>query len=123
MTVTFHEDVTVAESHFVLRRGDGAEIDFDVTYDASTSTATLVSQTPLGFGRFELIIDDAIIDAAAGLALDGEIAEESGSAVLPSGDGVPGGNAVFEYVSAVTRRPSSRMSPAVPGAAKGRRTD
>ena len=115
ITVTFHEDVVVDDSHFVLRRMDGTEMDLDVTYDAGTSTATLVSQTPLGMGRFKLIIDDTIVDAAAGLALDGEIAETSASEVLPSGDGVAGGDAVVEYVSIVTRRPSTRAVPETPG--------
>jgi hypothetical protein len=111
MAVTFHENVIVDGSHFALRRAGGSEEDLDVTYDPETYTATLASREPLGFGRFELIIDDEIVDASAGLALDGEIYAASGSAQFPSGDGVAGGDAVIEFVTIFTRRPSARRSP------------
>jgi len=106
IAVTFDEDVIVDGSHFSLRRFDRSEVELNMTYDAATFTASLVSRAPLGFGTFELIIDDAIVDAAAGLALDGEIV--SGPSGLPSGDGVAGGDTVIEYVTVVTRRPSAR---------------
>jgi hypothetical protein len=64
----------------------------------------------LGSGRFELTIDDAIVGAATGFALDGEMAAVSGP-LLPSGDGVAGGDAVIEFVTVVSRRPSARRGP------------
>jgi len=109
IAVTFHEDVIVDGSHFSLRRTDRSEVDLEVTYDAATRTARLVSKGMLGSGRFALTIDDAIVGAATGLALDGEIA--SGPSLLPSGDGVAGGDAVIEFVTVVSRRPSARRGP------------
>jgi aminopeptidase N len=110
--VGFHKDVVVDESHFGLRRADGSAVELEVTYDPGTYTATLVSKEALGFGRFELTIDDGIVDAAAGLALDGEITGMSRIAQLPSGDGVPGGDAVFEFDITASRRPTRRAAPA-----------
>jgi hypothetical protein len=109
ITVIFGEDVIVDGSHFSLRRTDRSEVDLEVTYDAATRTARLVSKGMLGSGRFELTIDDAIVGAATGFALDGEIA--SGPSLLPSGDGVAGGDAVIEFVTVVSRRPSARRGP------------
>jgi aminopeptidase N len=109
--VTFHEDVIVDGSDFVLRRADGAAVDLSVSYDAATYTATLVSSEALGFGTFELTVDDAIVDVASGLALDGEIDATNARAKLPSGDGVAGGNAVIEFDIIASRRPARRAAP------------
>jgi aminopeptidase N len=109
--VSFHEDVIVDDSHFVLRRADGAAIDLSVSYDPATYTATLVSSEALGFGSLELTVDDAIVDVAAGLALDGEIDASNGRAKLPSGDGVAGGDAVIEFDITASRRPTRRAAP------------
>jgi len=123
IAVTFHENVIVDGSHFSLRGSDGSEIELDVTYDAATHTASLVSREPLGIGRFELTIDDAVVGAAAGLALDGEMFAASGLAQLPSGDGVAGGDAVVEFVTVVTRRPTTRAIPGETGELKRRGSD
>jgi hypothetical protein len=111
ITVTFGGDVIVDGPDFSLRRLDGSALELDMTYDAATFTASLASKAPLGFGPFVLTIEDAIVDAAAGLALDGEIPAASSPPQLPSGDGVAGGDTVIEYVTVVTRRPSARRSP------------
>ncbi len=115
IAVTFHEDVIVDGSHFSLRRADRSEVDFDLTYDAGSWTATLLTREALGHGRFELTVDDAIVDAAAGLALDGEVVATPGPAQLPSGDGVAGGDTVIQFNTVVSRRPSARR---VPGRSK-----
>ncbi len=106
ITVTFGKDVIVDGSHFSLRRSDGREVELEVTYDDVAFTVSLVSKGMLGIGRFELTIDDAIIDTAASLALDGEISPDHFR--LPSGDGVAGGDTVIEFVTVVSRRPSAR---------------
>jgi len=123
LTVSFGKDVIVDDSHFWLRRTDGREVEFELTYDDATFFARLVSKGRLGSGRFELIIDDAIVDAVAGLALDGEMSATSGLAQLPSGDGVAGGNAVLEFVTVVIRRPTTRAKPGEPGDLKLRASD
>ncbi len=110
--VTFHEDVVAKASDFSLRRADQSEIELDLSYDPATYTARLVSREALGFGRFELTIDDAVVGAAAGLALDGELTSDR--SLLPSGDGVAGGDAVIEFKTVVIRRPTTRAKPAEP---------
>jgi len=112
MTVTFHEDVVVDGADITLRRSDGTLYDLDVTYDAGTHTATLVSQQGLAAGSYEVVVGDGVIDTASGLALDGEMDAGGESGLLPSGDGVPGGDAVFELGVGGSRRPSSRVRPA-----------
>ena len=109
ITVTFGKDVIVDGSHFSLRRTDGREVELEMTYDDAAFTASLVSKGMLGSGQFELTIDDAIIGVAAGLALDGEITSDP--SLLPSGDGVAGGDTVVEFVTVVSRRPSARRAP------------
>jgi len=107
--VTFHEDVVAKASDFSLRRSDQSEIELDLSYDPATYTAKLVSREALGFGRFELTIDDGVVGAAAGLALDGELTSDH--SLLPSGDGVAGGDAVIEFKTVVSRRPAARRAP------------
>jgi aminopeptidase N len=111
IAISFHEDVIVDGSYFSLRRTGRSEVELELTYDAETYTASLVTKGVLGPGRFDLTIDDAIVGAVAGLALDGEIVP--GSSPLPSGDGVAGGDAVIEFVTVVARRPSARRAPSV----------
>jgi aminopeptidase N len=122
IAVSFHEDVIVDGSHFSLRRADRSEVGFDLTYDAGSWTATLVTREALGHGLFELTIDDAIVDAAAGLALDGEVVATPGPAQLPSGDGVAGGDTVIQFKTVVSRRPTARRTPEGSKSA-GRTTD
>ena len=110
MTVTFHRDVVAGEADFVLRRSDGLEYDLDVAYDAATYTATLTTQEPLPLGRYQLIVSDDIVDAEDGLALDGELEEIHGS-LLPSGDGLAGGDAVVEFGVTGLRRATRRVAP------------
>jgi hypothetical protein len=103
--------VLLDASHFVVRHADGTEVDLEVTYDSSSSSATLVSTEPLRFGRHVLTVDDGIVGAAAGLALDGEIHELAGFLRLPSGDGVAGGEFVGEFLAIENRRVSRRTAP------------
>ena len=112
MTITFHEDVVIDGADITLRRGDGTLYDLDVTYDAGTFTATVTSRQSLAGGSYELIISDDLVDAASGLALDGEMGAGDESGFLPSGDGVSGGDAVFDLGVGGSRRPSSRVRPA-----------
>jgi aminopeptidase N len=118
IAMTFHEDVVLDPSHVTLRREDGTIVDGVVSYDPATTTATFVSTAAPGIGRFELTIDDGVVDAAAGIPLDGEIWETSGLADLPSGDGRPGGDAVLVFRSVGSRRPTTRATPVGP-VAKG----
>jgi hypothetical protein len=111
MTVTFHEDVVISGGDFTLQRSDGMLYDLAVTYDAETFTATVTSRQPLAGGSYELVVNDDIVDVANGLALDGEMTGPLKTTALPSGDGVPGGDAVIKLGVGGSRRPSSRVQP------------
>jgi hypothetical protein len=107
-SVQFHEEVVMDPSDIVLRRSDGAGIPIDVTYDAPTFTARVVTRSPLAAGRYELVVSDEVVDGE-GLALDGEIDVSDHSAVLPSGNGVAGGAAVIELTAPEYRVPRARL--------------
>ena len=109
MTLTFHKDVLVDGPDFVLRRNDGDILDVSVTYDSATFTATVTSAQPLARGSYELEISDSVVDAATGLALDGETTNVFGAPVMPSGDGVEGGTAVIRLGVIGSRRPTGRQ--------------
>jgi len=111
MTVTFHEDVVVDGADIRLQQNGGTLYELDVAYDADTFTATVTSRQPLVGGSYELIVSDGIVDAVSGLALDGEMTGPLKTVALPSGDGVPGGDAIFNLDVGGSRRPSSRVRP------------
>jgi len=91
--VVFHEDVVVDAGHFELRDVFDRAIDVSLTYDPDSFTATLEPVGLLVPGRYTLTIHDGVVDAAGGIALDGEIADTH----LPSGDGLPGGDAEIRF--------------------------
>jgi len=94
-----------------LQQNGGTLYELDVAYDADTFTATVTSRQPLVGGSYELIVSDGIVDAVSGLALDGEMTGPLKTVALPSGDGVPGGDAIFNLDVGGSRRPSSRVRP------------
>jgi hypothetical protein len=70
---------------------------FTHTSDPS-GLVTLVFDRPLGGNQtWTVSISDQVRAAATGEPLDGELARPDDPASLPSGDGVPGGNAVFSF--------------------------
>ncbi len=109
VTMTFHKDVVVDASDIVLRGSDGDPYDVAMTYDANTLTATVTSSLALPRGSYELTVSDEVIDAATGHAFDGEMTDAFGEAVMPSGDGVEGGDAVIRFGVTGSRRPTGRQ--------------
>jgi hypothetical protein len=108
IALVFHEDVVVDASHFSLRDERGLELPFTASYDAAEFTVTLAMPGPLPRGQYTLRVSDDIVDTAAGLALDGEI--DGASPVLPSGDGVAGGDALIHFRVDGIRRPLRRRT-------------
>ena len=49
---------------------------------------------------YTLTVHDGIVDVSAGLSLDGELADPADPEALPSGDGLPGGDAVVRLMDA-----------------------
>jgi hypothetical protein len=93
VSITFHTPVNASASDFALA---GATIgalsaSFSITADANTVT---LSTDPLPPDTYTVTVSDTLTAVESGRALDGEIGEP---AVLPSGDGVPGGDAVFTF--------------------------
>ena len=94
-----------------IERGIGPRIVLnEIDYDPASFTATLKTQGPLSIGRFQLVVSDDIVDAEDGLALDGEL-DGIRDSLLPSGDGLPGGDAVIEFDVTSLRRATGRFTP------------
>ncbi len=114
--ITFHRDVVIDADDFVLRRQGGRDHALDVFYNATTQTVTLRAGAQLPGGWYQIIVKDAIVDTEDGIALDGEL-ETVRSSLLPSGDGVPGGDSVIDFgVIGLRQSTDRRMIPM--GAAK-----
>jgi hypothetical protein len=110
MTVIFHEDVVIDKEDISLQRIGGAIYDVEVAYDAASHTATISTQESLAGGRYELILSDTIVDAN-GLALDGELSAPFKTSALPTGNGMPGGEAVAEFGVTGILGPTTRLQP------------
>jgi aminopeptidase N len=96
--VVFHKAVVVDESQFTLVGQQAGPVSFSFDYDPSNYTVTLHPTSALTPDTYTLTVADSIVDVAAGLALDGELVKPDGADPLPSGDGLPGGIAVSEFV-------------------------
>jgi len=95
--VTFHKNVLAEPAHFTLTGGTFGPIACDFAYDSATQTVTLTPARLLRPDEYTVTVDDALVDAAARLRLDGEIADPRDERSLPSGDGLPAGDAVVVF--------------------------
>jgi len=96
VTIGFSDNVTVAAADFTLTR-NGSPVPFALTYNASTFVATLNAGTPLAGGSYVVTAKQTIKTVTGAIALDGEIANATSPASLPSGDGLANGNAVYNF--------------------------
>jgi hypothetical protein len=96
ISITFQKDVVVDVSHFSVVGDATGPATPELSYDGATHTVTLTAAS-LPVDAYTLTIQDGIVDVAAGLALDGELADPSDPQALPSGDGLPGGSAVIRF--------------------------
>jgi aminopeptidase N len=95
--VTFHKNVLAEPAHFALTGGTFGPIACDFAYDSATQTVTLTPARLLRPDEYTVTVDDALVDAAAGLSLDGEVTDPRDESSLPSGDGLPGGDAAVVF--------------------------
>ncbi|GIV16364.1 MAG: hypothetical protein KatS3mg022_1799 [Armatimonadota bacterium] len=102
LRVTFHTAVTASASDFEVRGQRQGVQPFIFHYDPDTCTATLDFLQPLPPDLYTLRVKDTVRAMDSGLALDGETRE----AVLPSGDGQPGGDAVVYFSVTLQAHPS-----------------
>ena len=97
VTVTFHTNVSTSAAHYSLVGDVNGAQSVIVSYDGGNNTITLTSTGPLPADDYTLTVDDALTAVNSGQQLDGEIADASAPASLPSGEGVAGGSAVIEF--------------------------
>jgi len=96
LQVGFDQDVTIPPGSVRLwGTRSTQDLAFTTAYDAQTRTLTLTPAAPLRNDRYTLLVDYTVTNAAD-LALDGEIPQPL-AASLPSGDGIEGGQAVFQF--------------------------
>ncbi len=105
VTVTFSENVNVAAGNFVISGPSGA-VPFTLSYNASNFTATLTPTSTLTGGTYTVNVSDVITSTAGGKRLDGEIANASSPASLPSGNGLANGSAAWTFSVTSTNCPS-----------------
>jgi hypothetical protein len=97
LIVTFHTPINAAAADFSLvgeKTGPQALI---LVSGAATNPAVLDLAAPLAPDSYSLTVAAGVTAADSGMALDGEIADPNSPASLPSGDGVPGGDALIRF--------------------------
>lgn len=98
--IVFHKPVKLSAADVSWIGPGGAEIPFALDYDSAANTAILWPRGAAASGAHLVTIQDSVRDAAAGLALDGEI-----TGGMPSGDGIPGGDALLPFTVSGSRPP------------------
>jgi hypothetical protein len=93
MRLWFSDAVSIDASKVTLI-GPSGPVPVTVEFDAPSFLAT-VSFPPLAVGGYTLTLSEQI--TASGKLLDGEVADPASPASLPSGEGLPGGNAVISF--------------------------
>lgn len=94
--VQFSEPVTCTAADFTVTGARTGPRAFVFAYDAAKYRATLSVPGALESGEtYTIRVADSVRSVAAGAALDGECAAPASPASLPSGDGLPGGPAIY----------------------------
>ncbi len=94
VAIAFSEDVAATPADFSITGPAGA-VPFTLNYSAATFVATLSLQSALPAGNYLVTASDSVQSVAAAISLDGEI--DALAPALPSGEGLPGGNAGFGF--------------------------
>jgi hypothetical protein len=89
----FSTNVNAPASAFTVTGDVTGPRPFTLSYSSAQQTATLTFTQSLQPDRYTVQIAPTVISLLSGMALDGEIV----NGVLPSGNGVPGGAAVYEF--------------------------
>ncbi len=91
VVVTFSENVSIPGGAFLLRDAGNEVIAGSLTYTGTTATFT--PTLALDPGVYTLTIGSNVTTSAGAISLDGE----PNAGVLPSGDGLPGGDFVMSF--------------------------
>jgi hypothetical protein len=97
LELVFHKDVVAQAGNFALVGQRVGAVPFTYSYDSVRHAVHLTPQAALTSDVYTLTAFDSIKDNAAQLALDGELVKPDSPNPLPSGDGLPGGNAVATF--------------------------
>ncbi|MCA9310273.1 MAG: Ig-like domain-containing protein [Phycisphaerales bacterium] len=109
LTATFHKTVDINAADVELVGAGVGSVPFALSWDAPTQTATITPTSSLIADTYTLRIRDGVTDLAAGLALDGEMTDPADPGAFPSGEGLPGGDALVQF----------EVVPVCPGDANG----
>ena len=98
LTLVFDSAVQVgAGAVEVSGMATGQDRSFTQAYDAATKSLVLTWAQPLAADVYTVrVVADFVVGAGGGAPLDGEVGDPA-APTLPSGDGVPGGDAVLEF--------------------------
>ena len=96
----------LSETDISLVGAETGPVSFSVPSVTNVNPVVLELSEPLAADSYTLTITDSVTASAGGLALDGEIADPRRPSSLPSGDGVPGGDAVIEFAAGVVPIPT-----------------
>jgi hypothetical protein len=96
-TVTFHTPVNCVQADFSLVGAMTGAQSLSLVSGANVNPAVLNLPGPLAPDTYALTVTTGVTAANSGLQLDGEIANPTSPASLPSGDGVTGGNAMIQF--------------------------
>jgi len=97
-TITFHTTVDVDGADISLSGVETGPVSFVIAADTDVNPLVLNLSEPLAPDAYTLTIGaNGVVAVNSGLALDGEIGNPNAPASLPSGDGVPGGDALIAF--------------------------
>jgi hypothetical protein len=96
VSVVFSENVNASAANFTVT-GPSGPVPFTYSYSPATFIATLTFPSNLAGGSYTVGISDLITTAAAGIRLDGEVANPNAASSLPSGNGVAQGSASLAF--------------------------
>ncbi|GBC91769.1 Aminopeptidase N [bacterium HR15] len=88
----FQTDVQATATDFNLSGSTTGAVPFTFSYDSANRRALITPNTPLKPDLYTLRVRDTVRANDSGLSLDGEVFDE-----LPTGDGVPGGEANLPF--------------------------
>jgi hypothetical protein len=94
VAITFSDNVIVPSGAITMTGPGGAPVSFTQVYTAATFTSRLNFAAPLGEGTYTVRVPATV--TAGGIALDGEVV----GGLLPSGNGIAGGQASFSFTVA-----------------------
>jgi hypothetical protein len=97
VTIYFQTPVNLSPAHISLVGDNAGPQSFTLASGSGANPVVLNLSDPLPQDTYELTVSAAVVSAAGGLALDGEIADADDPMSLPSGNGAPGGAAIIRF--------------------------